>query len=100
MDWERVRYFACAMVVGRSKEELAKQGYFIDSTDEDAWNEALSDPSRYADEEVESDIGACAPLPPEILARFVKSNEQVAKAAFSSNSSDMEQLSYPPVNNP
>ena len=70
MDWERVRYFACAMVSGVSKEALARQGYFVDSTDEDAWSEASSDPSRYADEEVESDIGVCAPLPPEILAYF------------------------------
>jgi hypothetical protein len=99
MDWERVRYFACAMVVGRSKEDVAKQGYFIDSTDEDAWNEALSDPSRYADEEVESDIGI-AILPPEILAMFIGADEKVDIAGFSSNSSDIEQLGYPPVNNP
>jgi hypothetical protein len=78
MDWERVRYFACAMVSGSSKEDLAKQGYFADSTDEDAWNEALSDPSRYADEEVESDIGVSAPLPPEILAYF--EGDEVEKA--------------------
>ena len=80
MDWERVRYFACSIVSGVSKEELAKQGYFIDSTDEDAWNEALSDPSRYADEEVESDIGASAPLPPEMLAYFNFEGDEVEKA--------------------
>lgn len=86
MDWERVKYFACAIVTGGSKEDLAKQGYFIDSTDEDAWNEASSDPTRYADEEVESDIGVCAPLSPEILAYFL--GGEVAKAGFGGNRSD------------
>jgi hypothetical protein len=79
MDWERVRYFANAVVAGVGKEDLAKQGYFIDSTDEDAWNEALSDPSRYADEEVESDIGA-AILSPEMLAYFAWEGDEVEKA--------------------
>lgn len=98
MDWERVRHFAISIISGQSKEDLAKQGYFIRASDEEAWNEASSDPSRYADEEVESDIGVCAPLPPEILAYFL--GDEVSKAGFSSNSLDMEQLGYPPVNNP
>ena len=86
MDWERVRYFACALVSGGKKEDLARQGYFIEPTDEEAWNEALSDPSRYADEEVESDIGVCAPLPPEILAYFL--GDEVSKAGFGGNRSE------------
>lgn len=79
MDWERVRYFACAIVSGVSKEDLARQGYFISATDEDAWNEASSDPTRYADEEVESDIGI-AILPPEMLAYFAFEGDEVEKA--------------------
>jgi hypothetical protein len=71
MDWERVKYFAVTIVCGGTKEQLAKQGYFITPTDEEAWNLALSDPQRYADEEVESDIGVCAPLPPEMLERWL-----------------------------
>jgi len=31
---------------------------------------------------------------------FIGADEKVDKAGFSSNSSDMEQLGYPPVNNP
>lgn len=87
MDWERVRYFACAIVSGRSKEDLARQGYFISATDEDAWNEASSDPTRYADEEVESDIGI-AILPPEILAMFIGADEKLDKAGFGGNRSE------------
>ena len=71
MDWERVKYFAVAIVGGRSKADLAKQGYFVDATDEDAWTLASSQPQRYADEEVESDIGVCAALPPEMLKRWL-----------------------------
>jgi hypothetical protein len=71
MDWERVKFFAVAIVSGRSKADLAKQGYFMDATDEDAWTLASSQPQRYADEEVESDIGVSAALPPEILEQLV-----------------------------
>ena len=71
MDWERVKIFATAIVVGNSKENLARQGYFKDASDEQVWELASSDPERYAKEEVESDIGVCAALPPEILARLV-----------------------------
>lgn len=71
MDWERVKYFAVTIVSGGSKEQLAKQGYFISPNDEEAWKLALSNPQRYADEEVESDIGVCAPLPPEMLERWL-----------------------------
>lgn len=70
MDWERVRYFACTIVSGGTKEQLAKQGYFVIPSDEEAWKLAFSDPYRYADEEVESDIQVCAPLPPEIMERI------------------------------
>lgn len=71
MDWERVKIFATAIMVGNSKENLARQGYFKDASDEQVWELASSDPERYAAEEVESDIGVCAALPPEILARLV-----------------------------
>ena len=71
MDWERVKFFATSIVVGRNKTDLAKQGYFVDATDEDAWTLASSNPQRYAEEEVESDIGVCAALPPEILEQLV-----------------------------
>lgn len=70
MDWQRVKYFAVTIVCGGSKEDLAKQGYFIRPSDEDAWELALSNPQRYADEEVESDIGECGPLPLEMLERW------------------------------
>ena len=53
-----------------SKEDLANQGYFIRPSDEEAWELALSDPKRYADEEVESEVGECGPLPPEMLERW------------------------------
>lgn len=71
MDWERVKFFAVSIVGGRSKEDLSKQGYFKDATDEDAWTLASSDAQRYANEEVESDIGVCAALPQYILDQLI-----------------------------
>jgi len=67
MDWERVKHFACAILSGETKEQLAKRGYFVTPTDEDAWQEALTRPKYYADEVVESDIQVSAPLPQWLL---------------------------------
>ena len=67
MDWQRVKIFACALMVGNNKESLIRQGYFKDASDEEAWELASSDPARYADQEIEADIGVSSELPPEIV---------------------------------
>lgn len=68
MDWQRVKIFATAIIVGNNKESLARQGYFKDASDEQVWELASSDPYRYAAEEVESDVEVCSSLPAEVLA--------------------------------
>lgn len=56
MDWERVRYFAQAILTGLSKADLEKQGYFRISSDDDAWSKAQSDVVKYANQVPEADI--------------------------------------------
>lgn len=68
MDWQRVKIFATALVVGNNKESLIRQGYFKDASDEQAWELASSDPERYANEEIEGDIEVWARLSPELIA--------------------------------
>ena len=68
MDWQRVKIFATALVVGNNKESLISQGYFKDASDEQAWELASSDPERYANEEIEGDIEVWARLSPELIA--------------------------------
>lgn len=70
MDWVLVRFFEVMMALGHTKESLTDLGFFRIQSDEAAWNKARFEASisaRRAEGYYGSEIGASAPLPPELL---------------------------------
>jgi hypothetical protein len=62
MDWERVKFFAQAIVDRVPRTELEQMHYFKITSDELAYAEAATDPVGYAMGETESEVaGACRP---------------------------------------
>ena len=62
MDWERVKFFAQAIVDKVPRTELEAMHYFKSTDDELAYAEAATDPVGYAMGETEPEAaGACRP---------------------------------------